>query len=97
MRLHQHSGGDSRCWGFGGQGWQPVGGGSNGGGRWCVGGRGRPKATDRAGSRSLWVVEGTAGAGPAVLLSATQPQDLVEVGFLARCLTDGAAWCRAGV
>lgn len=60
-------------------------------------GRGWAKAAHRAGAGALRVVEGAAGAGPAVLFAAAQPQDFVEVGLLPRCLADGAARCRAGV
>lgn len=55
------------------------------------------KATDRAGSRSLRVIEGTAGTGPAVFLSAAEAQDLIEVGFLAWRLTDRTARCCTGI
>lgn len=56
-------------------------------------GRGWSKATDGAGSSSLGIFERTAGAGPAMLLSAAQPQDLVKVRLLTWCLTDGTARC----
>lgn len=58
---------------------------------------GRSEAADGAGSGPLRVVDRAAGAGPAPLLAAAQPEDLVEVGFLARRLADGAARRRAAV
>lgn len=95
--LQQNSRGDGRRWGFGGSRWKAVGSGSDGGCGGRVGGRRGSEAADRAGSRTLWVVECAAGTCPALLLSAAQPQDLVEVWFLARRLTDGAARSGAGV
>lgn len=60
-------------------------------------GRRWAEAAHRAGPGALGVVEGAAGTGPAVLLAAAQPQDLVEVRLLARRFTDRAAGRRAGV
>lgn len=97
MGLEENHWGDDRCWRFGGSRWEAVGCGSYGGGRGGRGGRGGSEATHGAGSGPLGVVERTAGAGPAVLLGAAQTQDLVQVGFLARRLTDGAARGGAGI
>lgn len=88
MGFKQNCGGDSRCWGFSCSGWEAVGSGGYGGCGGCMSGRRWTKATDGAGSRSLGVVECAAGTGPAMLLTAAQPQDLVKVRFLAGCFTD---------
>lgn len=88
MGLKQNCGGDSGGWGFGCSGREAVGSGSNSGCGGCMSGRGWTKTTDGAGSSSLGVVECTAGTGPTMLFTATQSQDLVKVGFLARCFTD---------